>query len=283
MPDDRNNSNLFTNPTTSNQKIELEFETYQIKIPTLGRVYDSPELKDQEAIEVMPMMAAQENILRNETLIKNNTAITEMIKSSLVNKKINFNSLTMGDRNALLFNLRVTGYGDSYEPKVTCPKCGKDQNLEGFQITEGLETTFFKEENFNRVGINEFAFLLPITKKTITFKLWTGEDEEYITAVQKERKKKGLTNDSPVTQRLTQQIQSLEGIRDKLVIDKFCRHLPAGDSLAFRTYLNKVEPGVTLKTHFTCNNEAESCNYSISNFSVPLGPTFFWPELADKI
>lgn len=286
MSDERNNNALFSQaapaPTIPNRsKFDLEIETINVRLPSRGLLYDSEALKNQEFVEIIPMMTQQENILRNQTLIKNNTAITEMIKSSLVNKKIDFSSMVSGDRNALLFELRVSGYGDLYEPKVTCPRCQKEQVLNEFKISEGTYVKFFDEKNVNAVGVNQFEFLLPVMKKTIIFKLWTGRDEEELAEQQRQRKKKGLQDDSSVSQRLAQQIISIDGITDRINIEKFCRHFVAGDSLAFRKYVSEIEPGVELKTFFTC--EDEECGYTKENFSVPLTPVFFWPELADKL
>jgi hypothetical protein len=285
MPEDRNNTIFAPSATQSlpsaKTKLDLEIETINVRLPSCGLLYDSESLKNKEFVEIVPMMTKQENILRNQTLIKNNTAITEMIKSALVDRKIDFNSMVAGDRNALLFQLRISGYGDSYEPKVTCPKCGKEQNLVGFKISEGIAMKLFDEAKVNRVGVNQFQFFLPGIKKTIEFKFWTGRDEDELAELQKERKKRGLQDDSSVSQRLAQQIVSIDGITDKITIEKFCQHMFATDSLAFRKYVSEVEPGVELKTFFACVDE--ECGYTKDGFNVPLTPAFFWPELADKI
>ena len=59
-------------------------------------------------------------------LIKAGTAITALIRSCLVDKRIDPADMIAGDRNALVFAIRITGYGHEYDATVECPECDED-------------------------------------------------------------------------------------------------------------------------------------------------------------
>ena len=69
------------------------------------------------------MTAKEEDILMSQALIKRGTVITELIKSCLINKNIDVQTLLSGDRNALMIAIRASGYGAIYEPIYACPSC----------------------------------------------------------------------------------------------------------------------------------------------------------------
>ena len=81
-----------------------------VPLPSQGRIYP-PEsgFHGKETVEVRSMTAKEEDILTSRALIKKGTVITELIKSCLVDKTLDVNVLTSGDRNAIMTALRVTG------------------------------------------------------------------------------------------------------------------------------------------------------------------------------
>ncbi len=81
-----------------------------VPLPSKGTVYpaDSP-LHGQETVEIRAMTAKEEDILTSRALIKKGTVITHLIQSCLVNKQIDVNEMLVGDRNAIMTALRITG------------------------------------------------------------------------------------------------------------------------------------------------------------------------------
>ena len=68
----------------------LEIPTELVPLPSCGKVYpDHHPLHGQEAVEIRPMTAREEDILTSRALIKKGTVITELIRSCLINKSIN--------------------------------------------------------------------------------------------------------------------------------------------------------------------------------------------------
>lgn len=249
----------------------FEIPVESVPLPSRGLVYhaESP-LHGQETIDIKAMTAREEDILTSRALIKKGTVITELIKSCLTDKRIDVNSMLSGDRNAVMVAIRVTGYGSEYKAEIECPLC-QTRSKQNFNLSE-LPIKPLEVEPV-APGQNLFEFALPIMKKAVRFKFLTGADEEEIMIVQERKKKAGATTDNLVTTRLQYSIVAVDGKTDKSLINTFIRNLPARDSLALRQYIDKVEPGIEMKSYMDC----PSCNES-SEVRLPMGPGFFWPD-----
>lgn len=289
--DSREGNAVFTTPGSNNEstahvpgvgtgfktvnvmKEDFGFETPVdlVPLPSQGLIY-SPEsgFHNKEAVQVRAMTAKEEDILTSRALIKKGTVITELIKSCLVDKTLDVNVLTSGDRNALMTALRVTGYGSDYTVEVSCPACSARQKKD-FSLAE----LPIKRLEINPVapGANLFSFVLPVSKKTVHFKFLTGKDETEMNLIQERQKKQGSKVESLVTTRLVHSIESVEGITDKNKIATFIRNMPARDSLALRRHIDNNEPGIEMKSWMVCDECDEH-----SEVNLPLGASFFWPD-----
>lgn len=279
MSNDRNN--LFNEQESQTEQypahlaaknmLGSDVQTEIIPLPSYGKIYP-PEFAfhNCERVEIRLMTAREEDILTSRSLAKKGTVITELIKSCLVNRDVNVNSLISGDRNAIMIAIRVTGYGADYDVDITCPSCShKHKNT--FDLNSLPIKTLDVEPV--QLGQNEFDFSLPMSKKKITFKLLTGIDEEEINVKNERMKKLGTQVDNLITTRLQHSILSIEGDYNKTNISNFIRNMRAGDSLAFRKYMDKIEPGIEMKQEVTC----PSCDNQ-EEVNVPIGLSFFWPD-----
>jgi hypothetical protein len=88
-----------------------------------------------------------------------------------------------------------------------------------------------------------------------------------------ERGKKLGTAEELVTNRLKFQVTSIGSERDPTKLAAIIRNLPARDSRELRVYMDKITPGVELKTKISC----ELCGYA-GEVEVPLSTDFFWPS-----
>lgn len=227
-------------------------------------------LCNAEAVEYRAMTAREEDILMSQALIKRGTVITELIKSCLINKDIEVQSLLSGDRNALMIAIRASGYGNIYEPTYQCPNCEFKNEL-----SIDLNELPIKPLTIEPVSPNQnaFGFKLPVSKKTVTFKFLNGKEEEEIVADMETRKKKGLLNSNLITGRLLRSIVAIDGNDNKGLISRFVQYMPARDSLVLREYIDQHEPGVNMKIDFKCQN----CDH-FEEMTLPMGATFFWPN-----
>ena len=60
------------------------------------------------------MTAKEEDILSNQSYIQKGIVLDKLLKSLIINDKINIDDLIVGDKNALLIASRVLGYGKDY-------------------------------------------------------------------------------------------------------------------------------------------------------------------------
>jgi hypothetical protein len=248
---------------------EVPVET--VPLPSLGTVYstESP-LYRQETIDIKAMTAKEEDILTSRALIKKGTVITHLLKSCVMDKRIDPDEMLTGDRNALMTAVRITGYGADYKVEVDCPACG-EKSKQAFDLTE----LPIKRLTIPPVaeGANLFEFVLPVSKKRVRFKFLTGADEAELAVVQERKKKQGMAADNLVTQRLMFAVQAVEGVTDKSKIATFIRNMPARDSLELRRHIDNNEPGVEMKSWMDCPSCLEH-----SEVRLPIGAAFFWPD-----
>ena len=248
---------------------EIPVET--VPLPSGGKCYDVDHpLHGKETIEIRSMTAREEDILTSKALIKKGTVITHLIKSCLIDKRVDPDTLLAGDRNALMVALRITGYGSDYSVEIDCPACG-ERSKHSFNLGE----LPIKRLECHPVaaGTNIFETDLPVSKAKVRWKLLTGHDEQEIITMTERRKKQGQRTENLITERLKYSIVSANGITDRTKIDMLVKSLPARDSLFLRKHIDKQEPGVEMKAWMDCPNCFEH-----SEVRLPLGAAFFWPD-----
>lgn len=282
MADQRTSNDIFTQQQASSQGFQtrnvlkddfgFEVPVEAVPIPSQGKIYPAgTSLHNAETVEIKAMTAKEEDILTSRALIKKGTVISQLLKSCIVDRSVDVDSMISGDRNAVMIALRITGYGSSYNVEVDCPECD-EKNKQDFD----LASLPIKRLEIDPVveGANLFEFLLPMTKKKVHFKFLTGADEQEISQEAERRKKKlGVEVDSLVTMRLQNAIVSVDNVSDKNKIAQFIRGMPAGDSKALRKFMDSHEPGIEMKTWMTCTACGEE-----SEVRLPMGASFFWPE-----
>jgi hypothetical protein len=260
-------------PTRNVMQDDFGFEVpiEAVPLPSRGVCYpsDSP-LYGQDTVDIKSMTAHEEDILTSRALIKKGTVITHLIKSCLIDKSIDVNSMISGDRNAIMTALRITGYGTEYKVEVDCPACSERSKQE-FNLAE-LPIKRLEIEPVS-VGANLFEYTLPVTKKKVRVKFLTGQDEADITVQTERAKKQGATGENLITTRLRHAIVSVADVTDKTKIGMFIRNMPAKDSLMLRRFMDDNEPGIDMKSWMTCPHCLEH-----AEVRLPLGASFFWPD-----
>lgn len=254
-------------------KFGLDLPVETVPLPSSGLVYpiNSP-LSGKDTIEIKAMTAREEDILTNKVFLKNGTVITELIKSCLVDTTIDPLEMLAGDRNALLVAIRITGYGSEYEVETECSSCN-EKSKQIFDLSQ-LPIQRLSIEPITP-GTNLFAFTLPYCKKVVHFKFMTGRDEQDITTLAERQKKAGIKVEAGITTNLAHCIESIDGITNKADIAAFVKMMPARDSLALRTYIKTMEPGIVMKQELVCSH----CGHS-EEAAMPMGVSFLWPSIA---
>jgi len=241
---------------------KFNMPTEVIELPSKGLVYPEESPLSSGKVEMKYMTAREEDILTNQSYIQKGTVLDELIKSLIVTPGVKYEDMVVGDKNALLVAARVLGYGKDY----TFTYGGEEQTVD----LSTIENKPLLEHLFTK-GKNEFEYTLPSTGVKITFKLLTGHDEKKINA-ELEGLKKINKNISPeLSTRLKYMITSVGGnIESKDIREFVDNHFLARDSRAFREYIKEVQPDVDL-TFFPDGSDTK--------VNIPVGLSFFWPDL----
>jgi len=249
----------------------MSYPTEIIELPSKGIFYNEDNPLSKGTIELFLPTAKHEDILTSKNLINKGIVIDELLKSLIVNKNIDYNTLLSIDKSALIIAARILLYSNEYSPTTKCPSCDASQ-IHKIDLHD-IDVSDFDESEFEK-GVNEFKFTLPKSKTNIKFKLLTIEDELKIASQLKVIKKNFNGAEPEVTTRLSFIITEWEGERSQAKIKKLISdNLLTNDSLAFREYMKNTFPHLNEDVVFECN----ICGHSEVR-PLPLDISFFWPS-----
>ena len=240
------------------------FPTEEVTLPSKGLIYPQDNPLAKGTLEMKYMTAKEEDILTNESYIKNGTVIDKLLQALIVTP-INYNDLIVGDKNAIMIAARVLGYGKDYTFKL------KDEE-HTVDLTEVADKEI-KEEHLLKKGKNEFSFDLPTIGKNITFKILTHGDEKKIDTEVKGLKKINRNESAEYSTRLKHMILSVDGDYERKTVRQFVdNQLLARDARALREYIKEIQPDVDLVF------DLETSAGDVQGVRIPIGVTFFWPD-----
>lgn len=248
------------------EKFKVPTET--IDLPSKGLVYPKDNPLSSGKVEMKYMTAKEEDILTNVNLLRQGVAIERMLKS-LIKSDINYDDLTIGDRNGLFIASRILAYGKDYEIKYTNPNTGIDE-----VVTVDLQELKHKELDWSLFdNKNEFSYTLPHSKTELTFKLLTVADDKKMEEEIKGLKKSIGIDAGTISMRLKYQIVAVDGDRATKTIREFIDggYLLAIDSNQLRKYIASVTPDMDMDVTFTLSDGEEITT------SLPLGADFMFP------
>ena len=242
---------------------EFKIPTEMVELPSKGKLYPEGNSLKSGTIEMKYMTAKEEDILTNQNFIKNGIVIDKLLQSLIISK-INYDDLFIGDKNAIMVAARILSYGASYEFEYGGAK----------QIID-LSTIDPKplHADFEQASTNEFAYTLPYSQNTVTFRLLTHGDEKSIDQEIKGLQKINKDSTSEVTVRLNHIITSINGSTEKKDIRDFVNnYFLAKDAREFRKHYSKISPDLDLSVTLIDSNGVEE------DADLPIGINFFWPD-----
>jgi hypothetical protein len=258
------------------QGFNFVIPTEIVDLPSKGEFYsDGHPLCGADTLEIRHMTAKDEDILTSKSLLKKGVAIDRLLKSVIVDKKIDPNSLLVGDRNALLMAVRTTGYGSEYKTDVSCPNCSA-RNQFTFDIAEAVSTfpdlDLLQDLEVERTENGTFLLELQKTRVNVELRLLNGHDEKKLTAKMQQRKKSKLP-ESNSTEQFRMIIASVNGDPNPSAISQLINVMPALDSRYLRSVYKNLNPNIDLTQDFYC----EECDFE-GSMEVPFTTDFLWPK-----
>jgi hypothetical protein len=251
---------------------KYNFPTEIVDLPTKGLLYSKENSLSSGKVEMKYMTAREEDILTSANLIRQGVVLDKLFQSMIVSK-INYDDLLVCDKNAIMIAARILGYGKDYAVEVQDPFSENKQ-----KVVIDLTTIEPKEYDYESIvsGQNEFTFVLPASKRTITYRLLTHGLEKKIKDDLKGYAKltKNTGIDKELTTRLKNLITSVDSKYDMTVINNFVdNELLAMDSRALREEIKKVTPDLDMTFVFTSEATGET-----KVMDMPMDVSFFWPN-----
>ena len=245
-----------------------------VDLPSKGLFYpEGHPLHGESTLEIKQMTAREEDILTSRSLLKKGVALDRVIESLIIDRKIDPDSLLIGDRNAVIVATRVSGYGHMYNTNVKCPSCSATQDY-NFDLNE---IKVYDGEDINKLGLIDhedgtFSVSLPKTQLSVRFRLLNGYDEKYL-AKQSENDRKSKGPENNITRQLGRLIVSVNDDQSAEAINYVVNNMPSLDSRHLREAYKLAAPNVDLTQTFEC----AECDHE-QDMEVPLSADFFWPN-----
>lgn len=257
------------------ESIKRTIPTFTVELPSQGYFYPENSPMSTGTISLYEVTAKHEDILSNSALLKKGTVLDDFLRAVIATPGVSLDDLLLGDKNAVFLAARISAYGSFYKTKTKCPNCGAESSSVVDLAT--IIAKPFDFSNFQR-GQNQFTFVLPISGKTIVWKLVSNKDESAIDTELKMLAKLGSGAIAPeITTRIKYSIISVDGKTDRSIIKSFVdNELLARDSLEFRNVVRLNTPDMDMTFNFTC----KSCGHE-ERLPVQLGASFFWPGVTD--
>jgi len=262
------------NENTPNSGFSFVVPTEFVELPSGGRFYpEGHPLCGQESIEIKQMTAKEEDLLTSRTLLKKGVALDRVIQNIIVDRKIDPDSLLIGDKNAVIVATRVSGYGNDYTTQVACPACDTTQKY-SFDLNDA---NIYEGDDYEDLGVvaNEdgtFNIKLPVTEIDVNFALLTAREEKALLSGA-EADKKRKAGERNITRQLVNIIRSVNEDDSREAIHYFIDNAPAMDARHLRLSYQAVAPNIDLTQNFECSE----CGHE-QEMEVPLTADFFWPD-----
>jgi len=245
-----------------------------LKLPSGGLVYKN----HKSTIDVAYLNATDEDIITNPNLLQSGKFLEVLINRKMMNTRLKYRDLHVGDRNAIMLWLRSTGYGSEYNITLSDPK---DPEYKEFTATIDLDKLPMKPLGAKPNSDGYFEFILPLSKDRIIFKLLTVGDvediEEHISDMSNEitdissftLKRQIVSYNKPTNERYHPDNE----ITESEAVARYVERIRLGDVRSLRKYIEKIESGMDM--NITVGTPGGG---SVKTF-LPLNLSFFWPDI----
>ena len=241
--------------------------TELVDLPSRGIGYPvGHPLRDKETVEIRHMTAKDEDILTSRSLLKKGIALDRLINNIIVDKIVRAKDILIGDRNAIIIAARSSAYGHLYETKTQCPACSATKKMT-FDL-DSLETTEPSLEEVEELENGNYLYITEHSKIEVEMRLLNGHDEAVLFKFMNDK-----NSDSTVTTQMKLYIVSVNGHKDRVVVNHFVDNVPAIESRAVRKVFAKLSANVKVTENFEC----DSCGFE-QEMEVPFNTDFFWPD-----
>ena len=252
-----------TNRVTDSHLAELAKQNYQktqinkipaeiVHLTSKGLIYPTTSLLRKGYVEMRHMTAYDEDIITNASYVREGIVFDKLLASLIVDD-IDINEIAACDKDGLIINARILGYGSDYNVTVNDPKTSKIIQAE-------IDLSKLRTKEFVLIpdDLGEFEYAVNSTQK-VKFKYISSRE---LDAIKETNSVSGL---------LELIITEVNGKREFHEIQNFIRYqLRAADAKKFREFVSNNTPSIIKEWNF----ESESGGTFTAGFQFDAG--LFW-------
>tara|TARA_R100000458_G_C8268307_1_gene243152 strand:- start:1361 stop:2275 length:915 start_codon:yes stop_codon:yes gene_type:complete len=217
-----------------------------LKLPSRGKAY----IDCDENIMIRPFTFAEEKKLRGIRKAAQGADVINSLIEDCV-EGLDFASMTLEDKNYILFKLREISYGDEYTINATCDECGAENKLV-VNISE-VPVAYAADEYEE-----PFSVTLPDSKQEVKFVTARCKDEKYLETAEK------------LMDNLWRFALSVGKYSEQKVIKSFFEKTTVRDIAFFREELSKERYGMNKSMSYEC----AGCG-AVTRSMIPFTESFF--------
>ncbi len=254
--------------------ISFVVPTESVELPSGGLIYaeDSP-LHGVKTLEIKHMTSKEEDLLTNESFIRDGTVMDRLLESLLVRNDVSISLLAPGDKEALLYAARISGYGPEYHTTEMCEKCNEPSEFVYDLNKRSISGDTLPQGVTYNIDSKLYTFELPKTKIEVSIRILSTPELDSIEEHQEKKKKLNLPF-SYTAEFCRLAIVSANDIIDRASINKLVDVLPTIDARKIKIIHAKLIP----KLNTTQEVECGSCG-QVTEREVPYSLGFFWPDI----
>lgn len=214
------------------QKQQSKIPGQLVQLTSKGLVYPTSSPLRKGYVEMRHMTAYDEDILTNSSYIREGI-VFEKLLASLIIDDIDIDDIAACDKDGLIINARILGYGANYDVIVTDPK-----SKQTYAAVVDLSKLQTKEFNLIPDDRGEFDYSFNDLTK-IKFRHLTSRDF------------KNISETNSVSGFLECVIKEINGKREQHEIQNFIRYeLRAADAKKFREHVSNNTPEIVKEWNF---------------------------------
>jgi len=243
-----------------------------VELPSNGEFYpEGHALRESPTVEVRQMTAKEEDILLNQSYLKQGVVVEKLLHSLVITKDFKLDDLLIGDKNAILTQVRRSAYGDEYPVEAVCRSCmTKTENT--FDLEECVRNKpLTLVEGVERTEKNTFTFIAPKTKAKVETRFLTGADEKALADKEKKYKKHNVDFSASLE---TYKMIIVSVNDDPSLVGSYVENMPLRDAKKLKEVMKEIQPGIEMKGQFVC----PSCETEVE-MDLPINFRFLWPDL----
>jgi hypothetical protein len=221
-------------------------EWVALELPSRGKSY-----RDHDGtVTIKAFTYREEKKLRSIKKVNQANNIIKSLFGDCV-QGLDYDSMTLEDKNFILFKLREISYGDKYIISAECPDCNAENQLNLLISEIPVE---YAGDDF----VEPMEITLPDSQQPVKFIKPRAKDEKY------------LEDMVTLTENLWRFALSIGDHADKKILRQFFEKTTVRDIAFFRESVGESHYGFTKKVSFDC----ASCGETTETF-VPFNESFF--------